>query len=394
MKNIIIAGGELFNKGAQSMIFVTVDEMRKRFPNHQILILSPMDLQRPERERVKYNFQFIGWYPPKFARCQKNIILRLFYRFRHTKEFKECERIYKNCEMLIDISGYALGANWGNACCNVYLEHLEFAKAFHIPFYLMPQSFGPFEFEGIEGKKIDQRIRAVLPEAKVICAREQEGYDALLHHYRLNNVRLATDLVLNNKGIDLKNIYKEIPEFELPEIRENGVAIIPNGRTVDIRNQETVLLIYQEIISELLREEKTVYILRHATPDGELCKKIKTLFKESENVIFVDRDFSCLDFNEIVKCFQFLVASRFHSIVHAYKNGIPCIAIGWAVKYQELLEKFGQEQYMFDVREDIDIDSLIAAIHKLNEDRITESLKIKDSLAVLQRENIFDILSL
>ena len=30
MKNIIITGGELFNKGAQAMTFITVDEMKKR----------------------------------------------------------------------------------------------------------------------------------------------------------------------------------------------------------------------------------------------------------------------------------------------------------------------------------------------------------------------------
>ena len=51
MKNIIITGGELFNKGAQAMTFIAVDEMKKRFPDHQILVLSEMDLQRSKEER-------------------------------------------------------------------------------------------------------------------------------------------------------------------------------------------------------------------------------------------------------------------------------------------------------------------------------------------------------
>ena len=45
MKNIIITGGELFNKGAQAMTFITVDEMKKRFTDHNIYVLSEMDLQ-------------------------------------------------------------------------------------------------------------------------------------------------------------------------------------------------------------------------------------------------------------------------------------------------------------------------------------------------------------
>ena len=63
MKNIIITGGELFNKGAQAMTFIAVDELKKRFPAHQILVLSELDLQRSKEEREQYAFQFIGWYP-------------------------------------------------------------------------------------------------------------------------------------------------------------------------------------------------------------------------------------------------------------------------------------------------------------------------------------------
>lgn len=43
MRNVIITGGELFNKGAQAMTFIAVDELRRRFPEHQIFLLSEMD---------------------------------------------------------------------------------------------------------------------------------------------------------------------------------------------------------------------------------------------------------------------------------------------------------------------------------------------------------------
>ena len=52
MKNIIITGGELFNKGAQAMTFITVDEIKKRFSDHRILVLSEMDLKRPKKEQA------------------------------------------------------------------------------------------------------------------------------------------------------------------------------------------------------------------------------------------------------------------------------------------------------------------------------------------------------
>ena len=104
MKNIIITGGELFNKGAQAMTFITVDEMKKRFPDHRILVLSEMDLQRPKKEQEQYAFSFMGWYPIKFAKCQSNPILRALCLLRNQKELMEAEAIYKNTDLMIDIS--------------------------------------------------------------------------------------------------------------------------------------------------------------------------------------------------------------------------------------------------------------------------------------------------
>ena len=124
MKNIIITGGELFNKGAQAMTFVTVNELKKRFPEHQIYLLSEMDKNRTEEEKKRYKFEFTGWYPIKFARAQKNLLLRLACIARNYDEFAECENLYRNCDLMVDISGYGLGTNWGIANCKKYLDQL------------------------------------------------------------------------------------------------------------------------------------------------------------------------------------------------------------------------------------------------------------------------------
>lgn len=394
MKNIIITGGELLNKGAQAMTFIAVNEVKKRFPNHEIYVLSEMDMCRSEEEKRKYAFKFMGWYPIKFAKCQSNPLLRLICIVRNGRELREAEAIYKNTDMMIDISGYALGSNWSKHNCNYFLDHLEFAHAFHIPMYLMPQSFGPFEFIGKDGERLEKRIRKLLPRAKVICAREKSGYEALIQKYHLCNVLLSYDLVLNNKRIDLKNIFKEIPQLELPNIEGDAVGIVPNIRIVEAGGEEKAFKFYEAIIKELLRENKRVYVLSHATQDFELCKKISILFANEGQVVFLNQEFSCLEFGEIVKKFHFVVASRFHAIVHAYKNGVPCISLGWAIKYHDLLAEFGQENYFFDVHKMTNTDALIRAVSKLNEYRDEEAARIGEHLSIAQENNIFDILSL
>lgn len=392
MKNIIITGGELFNKGAQAMVFVTVDELKKRFPGHKIYVLSEMDNRRSQSEKDKYNFEFTGWYPLKYAKAQKNPLLRLLCKIKNGKELKKVEELYRNADMMLDISGYALGSNWSSQYCMAYIEHLIYADAFKIPVYLLPQSFGPFDFKGKEGIEIEQLIKKYLPGVKLICAREQDGYDILVNKYKLDNVCRKTDLVLNNKGIALENVYREIPEIKLPFIEKESAAIIPNARNNDLSDSAGIKKLYNSIVRQLIAEGKHVYLLSHATHDLKLCTEIKAEFADEERVHCFEQEFSCIEFNELVSRFEFLVASRFHSIVHAYKNGTPCIVLGWAVKYHELLMQFEQEKYMFDVRSDICLNDISAAVSCMIKKKDNESEKIKRILSDAQKENVFDIL--
>lgn len=394
MRNIIITGGELFNKGAEAMTFITVDELKKRFPNHKIYLLSDMDLKRPKDEREKYAFSFMGWYPIKFAKCQSNLLLKLFCKLKNGAEFNEAENIYKNTDLMVDISGYALGSNWNYEYVNTYLEHLEFAKAFNIPVYLMSQSFGPFKFEGEKGQELHSRIQKLLPGVQAICAREKEGYEALVDTYHLNNVHLSQDIVLNNKSINLQNVFVSEPQYDIPDIVENGIGIIPNVRNFEVGDKEDIYALYNTLICNELKLGHAVYLLSHSSQDAEICRIIKQNFATNSDVIWLEQDFSSIEFNEIVKKFKYVIASRFHSVVHAYKNIVPCIVLGWATKYHDLTKQFNQEKYMVDVREKLDADKIIEQIANLNEHLDEEKQVILKYLSKMQERNVFDILTI
>ena len=256
MRNIIITGGGMVNKGAQAMTLIAVNELRRRFPDHEIYLYSPVDLENPDLDAGVYRFRFTGWYPLKFARCQKNFLLRLVTLLRSGVELKEAEAIYRSCDALVDISGYALGSNWSDKVCNDFLDILEFAQGFGIPVYLMPQSFGPFDFTP-ERQSIVRRIRQLLPGVKVIFAREQEGYDALVNGFGLKNVRLAKDLVLTGREIDPEKVFSAKPVLDIPRTVPGSVGLIPNSMNTKLSSEEAVLDIYAGAVEKLLELGKT-----------------------------------------------------------------------------------------------------------------------------------------
>ena len=103
-------------------------------------------------------------------------------------------------------------------------------------------------------------------------------------------------------------------------------------------------------------------------------------------------DLNAIELENVIKQFDFVIASRYHSVVHSYKNGVPALVIGWATKYFELLEDFDQLDYHFDVRDGININEIDDKLDKMILKYKYERDKILNKMDVVTKENIFDIL--
>ena len=391
MRNIIIAGGGLVNKGAQAMTLIAICELKKRFPEHRMVLLTWDASRKAKQQHAMYELELLGVPPLKFSCAAKNPLLRVAYSLRHRQAFTNADSIYRNTDLLVDVSGYALGSNWEPKVCNDYLDCIEHAMAYGVPVYLLPQSFGPFDYTTEAGKAIDGRTRRLFPKVKHIFAREREGYDALVSRYGLTNVTLTKDMVLASKIEDYSAALREKPVLDLPEIPENSIALIPNVRVGD-NGANDPLAVYTEAVRFGLAQGLHVYITYHSSQDQQLCADIKAVFSDDDRVILLEHDHSCMEFNVLVKKFRFVIASRFHAIVHALKNGVPCVALGWATKYMDLMKLFSQERFVFDLRQPLEISAVEQAVQEMSVVWRAEAEVIRTALPELQKENVFDFI--
>jgi colanic acid/amylovoran biosynthesis protein len=398
-KYVFITGGELFNKGAQSMTFIVVDEMKKRYPNAEIVLLSTPDFERPDDEKAQYNFtifpfrsgwiyELIGGGIGKFWDLKNTIKGKRKDEYSEYKE--QLDEMLNSAIAIIDVSGYALSSQFRNSRSLNLLLRVLLAQKRQIKMAIMPQSFGPFNYKGRMRFLLQYLMRSTLSYPTKIYAREQEGYDLLKEKFALNNIEKSYDMVLLNKQLNLSNVFKTIPIIPNFEDKKRGIGIVPNKENFRHGKTDEVLALYKNMINHLLEKDQTVYIARHSYDDLEACRTIKSLFQKNENVILIDEELSPMAFDELVNRFNFLIGSRFHSIVHSYKNAVPCIAIGWATKYHELLATFEQSDYIFDVREQIDNHKLLESIDKLLDTHERESKHIQNKLEMIQSVNIFD----
>lgn len=396
-KNILIVGANFDNKGAQSMLFVTIDELKKRLPKCNIYFagceIFDENVYAFHELYYSENAKYIALNKYSFLlrmKCfLKDCIKPLFGKKHNLFRFNEVKNNLSKFDLMIDISGFNIGEKWSIEVQEAYLNNIRLARKFDIPMFMMPQSFGGFDYSP-EKKFLLSEIKELLAYPKIIYAREKEGHRMLYENFRLTNVARSTDLVLQNAGINISNIYKNQPDIILPEIFAGAVAVIPNIQCFNHGDRDKNLKLYEKIIEKLLKENRPIYIFRHSSEDLPICKQIKELFPQKE-VVLLDQNFSCIEYDELIRNFDFIICSRFHGIVHAYRNYVPSILLGWAIKYQELAQNVGQENYAFDITaHGFESDQVISAIDDLLANREIASQTIRDHLVDIQKDNCFD----
>ena len=403
--SFLITGAQMGNKGAQSMLFITVDELKKRFPSHEVYFMTDENYDESDFRFKKLPCN----YYTKRIEVSKGVKKGAFFAYTlvhdlaktilgQTKDvghYRELAKIAKEIEAIIDISGFAVGDKWEKWSHITYMDNILLAQKYNIPIYLMPQSFGPFKYTE-EMIKIKDMLFQTLAYPRIIFAREKQGYKLLTEDVGLKQVKLSTDLVLQNRGIDINNIYRIPPQVSINKIFHNKneklVGIVPNQKCFVHGKSERNYKIYTVIIDRLLKNQCKIVLFRHSREDLEICEHLKCFYNGNDSVVLENKELDCFEYDEFVKQFDFIICSRFHGIVHSYRNGIPCILIGWATKYKELAQNVGQEEFFYDITDnDLSVDKVLNMISKMLKSYKDESKQIINNVQDIQRENCFDI---
>jgi colanic acid/amylovoran biosynthesis protein len=371
VKTFIITGGHTSNKGAQAMVFAVVQYIKDRNPDCDIWMFS-----HHTENNKELNFNNLTW----DDRLVKRLIFGKFRYFIKPSTNYRNENIVikklKEADMIIDVSGFELASQFGFKSSLNYLLRIALAKKMSCKIVLLPQSFGPFNYNNIIQRVLLYGLMKYYLKYPVkIFAREEQGFNDL-KRFTKNNLLRSLDIVLLTEKPKSHIVFKENSSFSLnTKIKEKGVAIIPNSKLLVWNKYNKLYEIYYDIIKYLNSRGYHVYILRHSFEDLQLCKDIYKIVDSNPKVSLLYDDYNCIDLYEIISQMDFVIASRYHSLIHAYKSGVPALVIGWAEKYKELMSVFGQQQYYFDVRERFEAPKVIKNIQLLIQSK--EDLKNK-----------------
>ncbi|WP_170462453.1 polysaccharide pyruvyl transferase family protein [Ruegeria arenilitoris] len=299
----------------------------------------------------------------------------------------EMEKALREADAVFDASGYTLGSGWSKKGGGLLLDTIRYAKRYNTKIVLMPQSFGPFDWDDDDNGAFLKEMKEELTYATKIYAREKEGFGCL-KSLGLDNVELSTDMVVREKFFPkASDIYPSYQEDETNYPTKGSVGFIINENIFRIGDPEAVFNLYAKLLDKLVDNGEKVYILTTSTADTHLVETVLGKTRNKDKVGVIAGEYSSPELINIISRFKYVVASRYHSVVFAYRSGVPAIILGWANKYIDLAEHFQQQDYVFDIRNP-GVDRIIEQIDKMAANHENESRTIKDRLKSLQASSV------
>lgn len=397
MKTFIVTGIQMRNKGSQAMFLSLRHSLQSQFKDCEVVGFADK-YDSPE----KYSFTLLP-----FGNYARFILKYRLYRFpplvaaasfilgKLRKSDKWRGKIPKmagallRADAILDASGYTLGSGWPKESGMRLLNAIDLAKQYNKKMVLLPQSFGPFDWGEPDDAEFLALVKEKLSYPSKIYAREKEGY-ACLTQLGLDNVELSADMVIRERPFPgASDIFSDYGARKVEYPPANSVGFIINQNVFRIGDEQSVFDLYARMIEELISNGEKVCILNTSTADNEIVESVLERVADRQKVAIIGGEYSSPELIDIISKFKYVVASRYHSVVFAYRSGVPAVILGWASKYDDLAALFQQQDYVFDIRT-ANADQIIAQVSEMGKKYKEESQRINSCREEVQATSVVE----
>ena len=388
-KYVILPSCDDTNRGDQALVWETVEvaksagfigdfylitekEKAKQSIGHGLI---PVDYVLPhpsskgkENENRKYGF----WITVKWAfRSAVSLLLcapllnrftRALVRLFLPKNRKQALKIISSCDAAF-VKGGGFLHDYGGTVIEKYkiyflLYHIRLVQSFGIPVYVMPNSYGPFE------SSYTRRIVGnTLKKCKLVSSRESISKNCLKEQCKVDSL-LSMDLANYLEKDDLA-CSKEL-------FKEKGVLLVP-GKTVGItvrpyrfpgcKNPEQLYMNYKIAVFETIKWLKNsgffpiliehVFATNTHEQDMICIKEIKEMLGQEDDIpVFSNLELNCKQMKTLYGGIDFLIGTRFHSVIFSATQLKPCIAITYGGnKGEGIMKDMGLSEYCISISE-------------------------------------------
>lgn len=398
---LILPGCDDTNRGDQALIWETVKVARDSgFEGKFYMVadkekalqsyaegINQMDYILPHpsshfktNENVTYGFSLkIKWAMVSLIDAIKAVTLlskvgRFILKPFLSEKKKKSLEIYENSDIAFVKGGGFLHSYGGivNTYSNFYdLYPVILAQKMGKKVYFMPNSFGPFLSPGA-GKL----IKRVLNKCELVTCRESISQEMLKNELAVNS-KLFPDLAFFLE-MDKNLNEQQMKKFKacLSSSKKNIALTIRPYRFPGAENPEKSYENYKQAICDFVRylsdNNYHAVLIEHTfsgnthEQDMSCINEVAEMLDDSVDYsVYSDLSLTCRQLKYIYSNFDYIVGTRFHSIIFSLAAKVPAIAITYGGnKGQGIMNDIGLSEYTLPIDE-LNASSLIDLFNKI-----------------------------
>lgn len=399
---IVLPSNSDLNRGDQALIWNTIETAKKAGFDGEYYMLSndsrnsaqsqakgikitePI-LKHPSRkfknsDNNKYNLKLkIKWGSVAFI----DLIFSLLILFKpRTKistlllssDAKKSIELLKECEACF-VKGGGFIHSYGKITdlYTVYysLYHIALAKSLGKPVFVMPNSFGPFKSFGV-----DKIVKSVLKRCEVVTVRESISSNMMksidIEHKRYPDLGFFLEKK-SREYVEVDNIRHDYKGYKLVGITARPYRF-PEKDNPDGQYEKYIASLV-EFCNYLFDNNFLPVFVDHTLSDkthesdrtaiDEICSDLS----DKSYAILSNTDYDCQDLKGIYSNMDFVVGTRFHSVIFSLAEGVPSLAITYGGnKGQGIMNDLKLSDYAININ-DISSSELINKFNHMNKNK-------------------------
>lgn len=271
-------------------------------------------------------------------------------------EKKEIITLFENADAIF-MKGGGLLQTYGGLSSTYSMYFWTFpillAHALKKPVYVMPNSFGPFE-----GPMVKLIAKKTLSKCRLVTSRETLSQEMVRKYLGLS-VQNYADLAFMLPKSKMDDIHKK---YNLPIDRKLVAITMRPYRFPGNHDPEKA---YQSFKTEMANfihwlyergmmpviVEHTLAVNAHEN-DGACIKDVVSMIDKKEYCIISDPNLNCYELKAIYGQCDYIVGTRFHSVIFSFGSTVPGIAIAYTGnKSQGIMHDIGLDDYVVGIEE-------------------------------------------
>jgi polysaccharide pyruvyl transferase WcaK-like protein len=416
-KSVAVIGGSIWgNRGASAMLETTIHRLQEAAPDSQIFVFTPY----PEKDRslcIQADLTFYDSRPLAVIQYFLKALWAWFTGlFNVQNNLSGGAGALTRADLLLDIGGITFAD--GRLKFLPYNILTIWPSILHrVPVIKLSQAAGSFKNPIIKvaSKIFLSRCDHFFARGeKTLTYLDELGLDE-------NKTTMAADIAFGYQPGYCLSSENNTAVTQLCQVLEDKAAAGEKviGISPSILVSEKMKAShsnYIDLVIEMIKQSnyqnQTFVVFPNAAREGSKKSKNNDLLVVREardraelelpgriykKILWVNYDLNSAGVEAVIQHTNLVLSSRFHAMVASLRLAKPTLVIGWGHKYQEVMQRFGQENFVYDYR--MASNSLAEQIKNLLESeaevtrQINSALEVEKALSMRQFDYVAEKLS-